>query len=965
MYASAVQQSSRALVFCVIIGVGTLVLGLSGARGQAPAKPLNEQFVQSFNSAVTAFKAQEWQAAAEGFEAANKALNDETAPQMETLLYLTGSSYFNAANYDKAIEVFGKYIPKYPNSERLLEVRFALAQADLLGRKFEEAVKLFQELESVRAYRDQAFNAEVYAYRQLQRPDDAMAVLERMIAPEIKTPAQATAAISLAEMYADAKKTPKLLALMRVLETKRALIDNAAALNAVAVKLGDDLLAKKQYADALSMYHSVRPRAEVLSSLNSKIGTLSARIESNLKSAAGNPPLMAQMQVANSQLTLEMDQAKKFLDEFSKIPDFEPALLLRIARCWYDSDRRWEAIVAFDRLYRRFPTAAEREPALFGMVTAAADVGSVKRCQKYCEDYLKEFPTGPNAGTVGYLSGAVALQARDYAGAVNYFGKMLQEVPNSQFRAEMRFLLGNARFMQADFDGAAKDYRKYLADYPREKDAEESEYRVALCQVFTGKYDDALPMLSAYLQKFPSAQFAADCRYRMAVCKYSSSQYEEVEQACRDWLKDFPGNGQEGEVQALLGDALAARGNLKEAIKAYQRSYQVAATDEVLDYSLFEAGKHLQTLGDWAEIARMFEEFLKNKPDHPAAVAAMYWVGRARAKQGRTEEAKIFLVENLKKYIGDPKRESVESLLSLLAQLCAKRPPAAPASPAPVAAAGAPGAHAAPPAATPPPYDAAAELDRHLLVLEDTVQPIIQARLLSARAELARLTKRPSDAENFMLDISKFQPNDLSPVLLAQVGDFLMARDEQGRAQAYLEKLKEDYPKSDYVEYAYVDLGEIALGKKEYQKALDLDTEVIDKVGASLKLKDATIGRGKALLGLARFDEAEKVFEQVASVREWRGESTAFAVFTIGEIEFQKGRYAEAIARYRRVFVGYQKYLPWVAKSYLRAAESFEKMGRRQDAVDNLKEMLRNEKLATFPETEEARARLRAWGGAA
>ena len=97
-------------------------------------------------------------------------------------------------------------------------------------------------------------------------------------------------------------------------------------------------------------------------------------------------------------------------------------------------------------------------------------------------------------------------------------------------------------------------------------------------------------------------------------------------------------------------------------------------------------------------------------------------------------------------------------------------------------------------------------------------------------------------------------------------------------------------------------------------------------------------------------------------MREWRGDSTALAVFSLGEIEARQGRYPEAIALYRRVFVAYQKYLPWVAKSYLRAAESFEKMGKRQDAIDNLKEMLRNEKLAKFPETEEARSGCRNGG---
>ena len=857
-------------------------------------------------------------------------------------------------------------------------MKFALAQSYLLSRKFEEAVKMYQALESVPTYREQALNAQVYIYRQMQRPDEAMGVLERIIAPEIKQASQASAAVMLAQMYAEAKKTDKLLALMKALESKKALIDNVAALNAVAVKLGDELRAKKQFDEALSMYRSVRPRAEVLAAQQAKIAVIARHIETNTKSAAGNPPLMAQMNVANSQLALELEAAKKMLEEYTKLPDFEPVLLLRMGRCYYDSERRWESIVVFDRLCQRHPDSVEREPALFGMITAAADVSLVKRCQKLCEQYLKDFPSGPNAGTFGYLSGAVALQARDYASAVTYFGKMLQQVPNSQFRAEMRFLLANARFMQAEYEEAAKDYRKYLADNPKGKDAEESEYRIALTQMFTGHYDEALPLLTGYLQRFPSAAFGSDCRYRIAVCKYSASQYEEVATSCREWVKDFPGNGQEGEVQALLGDALAAQGNLKEAIKAYQRSYQIAATDEVLNYSLFEAGKHLQKLGEWGEVTHMFEEFLKNKPDNPSAVAAMYWVGKARARQGRLEEAKIFLVENLKKYIADPKRESVESLLTLLAQLCAKPPPpppapaAAPGTPAPAGAATpAPAstlAVARKPAPTPPPYDAMAELNRHLLVLEDTVQPIIQARLLAARADLARLIKRPSDAENFVLEISKFQPNDLSAVLLAQVGDFLMQRDEKERAQAYFEKLKEDYPKSDYVEYAYVGLGDLALDKKQYPKALDLFTDVIDKIGASLKLKEATIGRGRALMELARYDEAEKVFEQVSSVREWRGESTAYAVYTIGEIEFRKGRYAEAIARYRRVFVAYQKYLPWVVRSPICAPpESVQTKWAVASGRD--RQLERN---VAQPEADDVsgdgmkpKQRLRAWGVAA
>src|SRR4029079_18075474 len=121
-------------------------------------------------------------------------------------------------------------------------------------------------------------------------------------------------------------------------------------------------------------------------------------------------------------------------------------------------------------------------------------------------------------------------------------------------------------------------------------------------------------------------------------------------------------------------------------------------------------------------------------------------------------------------------------------------------------------------------------------------------------------------------------------------------------------------------------------------------------------------GKARTLLELGKFDESRKLFEQVASIREWRGDATAQAIYQLGDIEARQFRYNEAIAYYRRVFVAYQKYLPWVAKSYLKAAETFEKMGKREDAINNLREMLRNERLQPLPEFQQAQRQLRDWG---
>jgi TolA-binding protein len=116
------------------------------------------------------------------------------------------------------------------------------------------------------------------------------------------------------------------------------------------------------------------------------------------------------------------------------------------------------------------------------------------------------------------------------------------------------------------------------------------------------------------------------------------------------------------------------------------------------------------------------------------------------------------------------------------------------------------------------------------------------------------------------------------------------------------------------------------------------------------------------LLALGRLAPAQKTFEEIASLREWRGEATAFSVYSLGEIAAKRGQWAEANAYFQRVYVGYQKFLPWVAKAYLASGESFEKLHRKEEASNTYREMLRNEKLARLPESAEARKRLEALG---
>lgn len=128
------------------------------------------------------------------------------------------------------------------------------------------------------------------------------------------------------------------------------------------------------------------------------------------------------------------------------------------------------------------------------------------------------------------------------------------------------------------------------------------------------------------------------------------------------------------------------------------------------------------------------------------------------------------------------------------------------------------------------------------------------------------------------------------------------------------------------------------------------------------------LGAADGLLALgaedsAYFAEARALFTKVAQGREWRGEATARAVFSLGEVERAQKHWPEAIAYYQRTFVSWLRFPHWCALAYLRAADCFEQLGKRGIAIRHLREMVRKvDKFGGLPEYQEAKRQLRAWG---
>ncbi len=965
---------SRRLFLLKRVLCAALLLIVRDVFAQQPAGSSggSGDLAQLYTQGMAAFQAGDYAKAAADLDA--MLTKAEFSPQLEPAFFTAGSAYFNIPDYKKAIAAFKNYQAKFPNGPHAGEVAYAVGQAHLLSKNYTEAVAQFAALEKDPKFRERALFFGATASKQGGKIDPAIAILEKLSGGELKSQLAVRGAMMLAQVYSQKNDSIKTIGLMKKLHEKIALVDDIVELNSMTVELGDKLFSKRAFGDALECYRAAYPQAQIVRLQTDRINSMQRTVDANLVAARIDPSQFGQIAASNGQLKADIARIQQLLEQFQKLPSITPAIYIRMGRCFYEVDRKWESVLVYQEIVDRFPQVAEREPALFGLIVSLAEVNQAKKAEGRCEDYLREFKTGPNVETVGYMLGAVALQANDPHAAEAHLGRMLETQPKSAFRDQMRYLLGNAKFMEGKYEDATAEYKKYLGEFPKGQSVEDVNYRLGLTALFSGKYQDAMNLLQAYLQKYPKGEYVSDGKYRLAVCKYAASLYSDVIKDCKEWESAFPKNQQLGEVLALLADAYGASERESEAIPIYIRSYKIASTDEVMNYSLFAASKLLQKRGEWDKVANLFNEFIQDKPDNSTIISALYWIGKAKAHEGKTEEAKRITADTIKKYIGEPKREALELLLTQMAQMCVKKKKievpeshittSAGGNPSPVEATPVVTV-AAPPRPTPAvEVDPGAELDLLLGPAGKEQNGTAQARVLFAKAELARLRRQPVEEEKNIALIAAFNPDDLSPLLLGRAGDYMLSKQKADQATAFYQRLLDEYPKSDNLDFAYNGLGEIAFQKNDLPKALRYFTDGTEKIAASQKLKDLTVGRGKTLLALNRLDEAKKVFEQVASVREWRGESTAFSVYSLGDIEARRGHWAEANAYFQRVYVGYQKFLPWVAKAYMRSAESFEKLGKAQEAANTYRELLRNEKLASFNEAQEARKRLEAMGQA-
>jgi len=862
---------------------------------------------------------------------------------LDRLLLTTAQTHFQTGNLPRAAEL-AEALEKIPSTPAALlgEARIIRGLSLALQKDYIAAIPVFAAAEASLSHRDKALLYGALAAREAGRLPVAIAAYNRLLATAPRDRDWADAALALVEIHLQADNLADARRGLALLRGQLALVDNLAGLNLLSLQLGDALLKSGDPAHAIEAFRTITTRDALVAEQKRRNAVLERALE---RYRALTRPSSLDLD-AIRRLDTRLTQARTSLAEVEKLPTFDATLRQHLAAAFQERGGVWEAALLLEDLLARHPEHPDRESAWFALVRAYADAGRLEKVRGSIDRFLAAHPASPLGPRALYLAAEAAGQRNDLSGQLAFLDLADQRFPSNDLSEPIRLLRANALFALARYAEARTVAVGYLADFPRGRFPEEASYLAAMADLAEGRATDAEKKILDYLRAFPEGRFVPDARYRLAATAYAHQDYADCAKLCANWLSGFPADQpQRGEVLSLQGDALAGLGDIPGALAAYRAALDFPLSDEQLGYVLDELTRHYQARRDYDTAVALWENFAAERPEHPYVINAAYWISRLRAKEGRTDEALPLVAEITRRYLTDPARADVERLLVELAATLARPPRTRAGEPKPA----------------PNPEPALFARADELLLDERTREaPTARARALFVHAEIAAARQNPALRDEILDQIAaNFAPDQLPAGILGKVGDALLAQSQPELAAPFYERLVAAYPRSLFADYGYVGLGVVSLQANRPEEALARFDAAIDVAGARSKLKEATLGRAHARLALGQLDAARTLFEEVAANRAWRGEATAEALFQLGEIATRRATpddLAKAQAHYQRIYLSYKRFPGWVAKAYLRSAETFDRLGQPAEALTTLNRMLTEERLAPFPEWQKALA---------
>jgi tetratricopeptide (TPR) repeat protein len=940
----------------------------------APAEPAEQpagELETLFADAEKAFGTKDYNTAVGKLETLLKAIADKQgvpAPTLEMIRFNIGLGYLlmnDAASAAKAEVAFTECLTKHPKGEYTSRCYLGVGKACMIQatpEKKEKAINALRQAAADPKYRSEAGLALGQVYNELSRQEEAFQVFRTLMGSDVRTPQQTGAAVEVIGLLADSEKLDDLTAYLDRVINQPGIRDAIAWYTNQIVVRANDLSARGSHEVALALYRSIPPRRQVLETQRASLEEQKrevAEIEKKIADEIAKKIPITRRSTAGETigvLKAALELNTQALAAIETAVDLDADLLLGRGRSLYYLERYEEGLVCFRTIRTLYPSAKNLETAAYSEIVTYNQLKDTDELQKRAADFLTKHPGSNNLEQIAMIAGQGLADAGKWDEMIAFYKDLAAKFPNSKAKDQYLFFQAYGMFRSGKFAEAGEAYSNFVQTFPESERYEDALYQVALCNFIQGKFKETLASIQDYLKKFPRGRYSGDLRYRLAYIDFrdEEDQSEKLVSEINAFVSENIDDPSAGAMLNLLGDTYSQKKKIQEkqkdyqdkALEAYMKAANSESNEDVIRYAVEQATIILQAKKDWAGLVNLHQGIMKRFPGSNLALISTTWVVKMMVRENRGAEAAQLLADTLKGSIADPANEQVESLIDEMVRTL-------------VPARRAKGVEINPDA-----------LFEQLNKVVDSAtagqeNPTTFARKNYAGARLFDMLRLPERSDQLLKAIAlNTPPEALSPMLLSACGEILIKDGQIDKAEGMFQRIVDRYQESPFADSGPVGLGQIAISKKEFEKALEHFTFAIEESQGSSKFREANIGRVESLAKLGKLDDAEKAGLELLGDRSFKGEPSGQVYLLLGDIfrtragtkggSEKEEELKKANGYYQNAFARFKAYPDIAAEGLWRSYETLKELNLNEEAETTRKILLENEKFKNTPAFKKA-----------
>jgi tetratricopeptide (TPR) repeat protein len=835
-------------------------------------------------------------------------LNDEdTVNIRSTCMYQLGICYLETQKFPEAADLFKAFLQTYPNDKAAPMARFLILEA----------------------YAWQPDPSPMKAYvEQLKAKGDLDRLLSVFNDPQ-NADACRHAALTLVTAYARAADLENIQRFFPCCDFQAR---SDMGLNVALMDGGDLIFGQKDYIRALELYRTVQLSGELIAAYDQRLAALKEEL-------SRPPPWVPFKQLEAQEAGRNADRARyaQMLGERDdlKTRNYDLELMIRMARCYEAMERYWQSYLLFEHIYTDFPQNPLAEQCRYFAMQSLTSLKENAAAKAAGYAYLDRYPHGGfhDDVTLSLMNLHLAMNEAKIADALGR--SLLAQTPAHRFIDQVTYLLGYIQFEWKNYEEALKIFSDTAEKWPDGVCAQGAAYWTGMCYLSLERFDEAIASFEGYLANpaWEKKEFLEGATYRLGMALYGKGDVVKSEETFLRFLTQFPESRLRPEVLSMAGNLRGAAGDLNAKLDYYKKAQASAVSTEQKTHTVFQTAEVYKLQKNYAGIIALMGEYLAKADDKGDFAEASRWMIESCRTPDEYDKVVDACGQTLVRYGNDPQLDSIDRLLESLAQ-------AKPGSDQGVAFA----------------KRIKFRLNGDLTeACRDSRKKTLYLRLTALFAEVSTDAEREPYVTNLL---GEKDLNAFSPFTLLLFAKESAARSDMNRVQTAYEQFQRVFRSSELMlDVVNVEVFAL-LNAGRYKDALTLAQGSLEQFSgypnAGLTQKLAA----DALRLLKDYDGAVELYNRFLSVREWRGPLTPQVLYWTGACRYEQGRLEEAFAFFQRVYVLYEGYPEWTSKAYEGSVNCLRKLGRQEEVIKTLREMVGNAAVAVTPEGLRAKAEL-------